>query len=114
LFKRKAVPPDDLSTADRDTLIAKNRQLLRARLSQSHCRMLHARRKNPQISVLQVLDYLRAGMAIVREREFQMYVAAMHCSYPALLPERFRKMSTEELIAATDQLRLLIQFKKGM
>ena len=76
--------------------------------------MLHARRKNPQISVLQVLDYWRAGMVIVREREFQMHVAAMHCSYPALLPERFRKMGMEELMAATDGLKILMQFKKGL
>jgi len=75
--------------------------------------MLHARRKNPQISVLQVLDYWRAGMVIVREREFQMHVAAMHCSYPALLPERFRKMSTEELIVATDALQLVFHLRKG-
>jgi hypothetical protein len=58
--------------------------------------------------VLQVLDYWRAGMSIVREREFQMHVAALHCSYPALLPERFRKMSTEELIAATEGLRMMM------
>jgi hypothetical protein len=75
--------------------------------------MLHARRKNPQTSLLQVLDYWRAGMAIVREREFQMHVAALHCSYPALLPERFRKMSTEELIAATNSLRMLMQLKRS-
>jgi hypothetical protein len=75
--------------------------------------VLHARRKNPQTSVLQVLDYWRAGMAIVREREFQMHVAAMHCSYPALLPERFRKMSTEELMAATDGLRMLMQMNRS-
>jgi hypothetical protein len=51
------------------------------------------------------------GVPIVREREFQMHVAAMHCSYPALLPERFRKMSTEELIAATDQLKMLMPLR---
>ncbi|MDZ7292454.1 MAG: hypothetical protein ONB44_20335 [candidate division KSB1 bacterium] len=50
-------------------------------------------------------------MPIIHEREFQMHVAAMHCSYPALLPERFRKKSAEELIAATERLRMLMQFR---
>jgi len=102
LFKRKAVPLDDLSPADWDSLIAKTANFSARDFRNLTAEMLHARRKNPQISVLQVLDYWRAGMAIVREREFQMHVAAMHCSYPALLPERFRKMGTEELIAATE------------
>lgn len=51
-------------------------------------------------------------MSIVREPEFQMHVAAMHCSSPALLPERVRKMSTEKLIAATDDLKMLMQLRK--
>jgi SpoVK/Ycf46/Vps4 family AAA+-type ATPase len=111
LFKRKGLPLDDLSPADWDTLIAKTANFSARDFRNLTAEMLHARRKNPQTSVLQVLDYWRAGMSIVREREFQMHVAAMHCSYPALLPERFRKMSTEELIAATDSLKLLMQLK---
>ncbi len=109
LFKRKAVPLDDLSPADWDTLIAKTANFSARDFRNLTAEMLHARRKHPQISVLQVLDYWRAGMSIVREREFQMHVAALHCSYPVLLPERFRKMSTEELIAATEGLRTLMQ-----
>jgi hypothetical protein len=114
LFKRKNVPLDNLSPADWDTLIAKTTNFSARDFRNLTAEMLHARRKHPQISVLQVLDYWRAGMAIVREREFQMHVAAMHCSYPALLPERFRKMSTEELIAAMEGLRTLMQLKKGI
>ncbi len=113
LFKRKAVPLDGLSPADWDTLIAKTTNFSARDFRNLTAEMLHARRKNPQISILQVLDYWRAGMSIVREREFQMHVAALHCSYPALLPERFRKMSTEELIAATEGLRMLMQLKRG-
>lgn len=111
LFKRKAVPLDALSPADWDTLIAKTANFSARDFRNLTAEMLHARRKNPQISILQVLDYWRAGMSIVREREFQMHVAAMHCSYPALLPERFRKMSTEDIITATDGLRMLMQFR---
>jgi SpoVK/Ycf46/Vps4 family AAA+-type ATPase len=111
LFKRKAAPLDDLSPADWDTLIAKTTNFSARDFRNLTAEMLHARRKNPQITVLQVLDYWRAGMAIVREREFQMHVAAMHCSYPALLPERFRKMSTEELIAATESMKMLMQLR---
>jgi hypothetical protein len=111
LFKRKAAPLDDLSPADWDTLIAKTANFSARDFRNLTAEMLHARRKNPQITVLQVLDYWRAGMAIVREREFQMHVAAMHCSYPALLPERFRKMSTEELIAATESMKMLMQLR---
>jgi hypothetical protein len=113
LFKRKGVPLDDLSPADWDTLIAKTSNFSARDFRNLTAEVLHARRKNPQTSVLQVLDYWRAGMSIVREREFQMHVAAMHCSYPALLPERFRKMSTEELIAATDGLRMLMQMNRS-
>ncbi len=111
LFKRKAVPLDDLSPADWDSLITKTANFSARDFRNLTAEMLHARRKNPQISVLQVLDYWRAGMSIVREREFQMHVAAMHCSYPALLPERFRRMSTEDIITATDSLRMLMQFR---
>ncbi len=113
LFKRKGVSLNDLSPADWDTLIAKTSNFSARDFRNLTAEMLHARRKHPQISVLQVLDYWRAGMSIVREREFQMHVATMHCSYPALLPERFRKMSTEELIAATERLRMLTQLKNG-
>jgi len=111
LFKRKAVPLNDLSPTDWDTLIAKTTNFSARDFRNLTAEMLHARRKNPQISVLQVLDYWRAGMSIVREREFQMHVAAMHCSYPALLPERFRKMGTEELIAATESMKMLMQLR---
>jgi SpoVK/Ycf46/Vps4 family AAA+-type ATPase len=111
LFKRKGVPLDDLSPADWDSLIAKTTNFSARDFRNLTAEMLHARRQNPQISVLQVLDYWRAGMSIVREREFQMHVAALHCSYPALLPERFRKMNTDELIVATDDLRMLMQFR---
>jgi SpoVK/Ycf46/Vps4 family AAA+-type ATPase len=114
LFKRKGIPLDNLSPADWDNFIAKTGNFSARDFRNLTAEMLHARRKNPEINVLQVLDYWRAGMSIVREREFQMHVAAMHCSYPALLPERFRKMSTEELIAATDQLRMLMQLKRGL
>jgi SpoVK/Ycf46/Vps4 family AAA+-type ATPase len=111
LFKRKGVPLDALSPADWDALIAKTANFSARDFRNLTAEMLHARRKNPHINVLQVLDYWRAGMSIVREREFQMHVAALHCSYPALLPERFCKMSTEELIAETDGLRVLMQFR---
>ena len=113
LFKRKGISLDNLSPSDWDNFIAKTANFSARDFRNLTAEMLHARRKNPQISVLQVLDYWRTGMSIVREREFQMHVAAMHCSYPALLPERFRKMSTEELIAATDSLQLALYLRKG-
>jgi len=112
LFKRKGVPLDTLLPAEWEAFIAKTVNFSARDFRNLTAEMIHARRKNPQISVLQVLDYWRAGMAIVREREFQMHIAALHCSYPVLLPERFRKMGSEELIAATDGLRMLMQLKR--
>jgi SpoVK/Ycf46/Vps4 family AAA+-type ATPase len=114
LFRRKGVPLDDLSPTDWDKFIAKTINFSARDFRNLTAEMIHARRKNAQISVLQVLDYWRAGMAIVRERELQMHLAALHCSYPALLPERFLKMSTDELIAATESMKMLMGLKRHL
>ena len=47
--------------------------------------------------VLEVLHIWQASTAIVQQRRLQTLIAALHCSYPQLLPEWLRHMSAEAI-----------------
>ena len=47
--------------------------------------------------VLEVLHIWQASTAIVQQRRLQTLIAALHCSYPQLLPEWLRNMSAEAI-----------------
>jgi hypothetical protein len=47
--------------------------------------------------VLEVLQIWQASTAIVQQRRLQTLIAALHCSYPQLLPEWLRTMSADAI-----------------
>jgi SpoVK/Ycf46/Vps4 family AAA+-type ATPase len=56
-------------------------------------------------SVLEVLQIWQASTAIVQQRRLQTLIAALHCSYPQLLPEDLRHMSVEAIQREAEELR---------
>lgn len=70
--------------------------------------VLAQRRRKPDVSPLSVLNDWSASQSIRTQREFQEVIAAQHCSYPDLLPERYRKLSDLELKRHTETLRALL------
>jgi hypothetical protein len=55
--------------------------------------------------VLEVLQNWQASTAIVQQRRLQMLIAALHCSYPHLLPEWLQNMSTEAIQKEAEELK---------
>ena len=66
------------------------------------------KRKKPDCTVLDVLHGWQASKSIKRQRELQEIIAAMHCSYPGLLPERYRTMPDEELTQRAETLKAML------
>jgi len=55
--------------------------------------------------VLEVLQIWQASTAIVQQRRLQTLLAALHCSYPQLLPEWLRHMAVEAIQKETEELK---------
>jgi len=56
-------------------------------------------------SVLEVLQIWQASTAIMQQRRLQTLIAALHCSYPQLLPTWLRSMRTEAIQKEADELK---------
>jgi hypothetical protein len=56
-------------------------------------------------SVLEVLQIWQASTAIVQQRRLQTLIAALHCSYPQLLPAWLRSMTTESIQKEAEELK---------
>lgn len=63
------------------------------------------RRKQPEVTVLEVLSGWYASRSIKTQREFQSLIAALHCSYPNLLPQRLRDQSDGEINKRIEELK---------
>ncbi len=61
--------------------------------------------KAQEKSVLAVLQIWQASTAIVQQRRLQTLIAALHCSYPQLLPECLQTMSAEAIQKAAAELK---------
>lgn len=48
------------------------------------------RKRNPELKIVDMLKMWRAGDSIQRKRRFQELLALQHCTYPNLIPERFK------------------------
>ena len=70
-------------------------------------KVLGRRKRQPEITPLEVLRKWRASNSIVRDRKLQSLIAAQHCSYPELLPENLHKTEPEELQAQIDHLMVI-------
>ncbi len=71
--------------------------------------VLAARRKTAGRRVVEVLEGWQASRSIERERQFQELIAALHCSYPRLLPSRLRDLSDDQIIQQVEHLKLLLR-----
>ena len=71
--------------------------------------VLASKRKNPEIRATDVLEGWQASRAIERERELQSLIAALHCSYPRLLPARFQAMSEGEIVERVEKIKWMLQ-----
>lgn len=70
--------------------------------------VLARRRKEPKVRVPEVLEGWQASRAIERQRELQALIAALHCSYPRLLPERFRELGEGEITERVERLKHML------
>jgi SpoVK/Ycf46/Vps4 family AAA+-type ATPase len=62
-------------------------------------------------SVLQTLEVWQASASILRQRKLQTLIAAQHCSYPGLLPERLRELvGSEDIERQVQQLKAILQY----
>jgi SpoVK/Ycf46/Vps4 family AAA+-type ATPase len=58
--------------------------------------------------VLEVLQIWQASTAIVQQRRLQTLIAALHCSYPQLLPECLRTMSADAIQKEVEALKWVL------
>jgi AAA+ superfamily predicted ATPase len=65
-------------------------------------------RKDPNKTVLDVLMGWQASKSIKRQRQFQEMIAAMHCSYPNLLPQKYRDLPDNTLMHQVEELKRLL------
>lgn len=70
--------------------------------------VLAQKRKKPEITVGDVLSGWQASKSIKRQREFQEMIAALHCSYPNLLPGKYRDISDDVLMRKVEELKILL------
>lgn len=68
--------------------------------------VLAQKRQNSQKTVIEVLSGWQASKSIKRQRDFQEMIAAQHCSYPNLLPQKYRDIPDEVLMKKTEELKL--------
>ncbi len=106
IFKRKKI---DLSEQDIQEIVEKTDYYSARDYRNLVAEVLAARRKKPEIKVLEVLSGWQASRSIKTQREFQETIAALHCSYPKLLPERFRKMEDRQIIQKIEELKMILR-----
>ena len=71
--------------------------------------VLASRRKHPEVRASEVLEGWQASRAIERERELQELIAALHCTYPRLLPQRIRDMSEKDIVERVEKIKWMLQ-----
>jgi len=71
--------------------------------------VLAQRRKSPKITVVEVMKGWHASKSIKTQREFQSMIAALHCSYPNLLPERYTEMGDAAITKRIEELKWYLQ-----
>lgn len=67
------------------------------------------KKKNSAITMDDILKNWNASKSIMNQREFQTLIAAQHCSYPELVPEKIRKMGDLEIAKRIEELRWIIK-----
>jgi hypothetical protein len=103
MFKRKKI---DIEERNLITIMEKTDYYSARDYRNFIAEVLAIRKKKKNISPLEVLSGWQASKSIKKEREFQEIIAAQHCSYPTLLPDKYKKMSDNELMLLSEELKL--------
>lgn len=67
-------------------------------------------RKDKEVKAIDVLSSWQASSAIKCQREFQSLIATQNCSYPNLIPQKFRDMGDEKILQRIEVLKLLLRY----
>ncbi|MCB9397743.1 MAG: AAA family ATPase [Acidobacteria bacterium] len=102
MFKRKKV---SISDEDLGTVLGETDYYSARDYRNLVAEVLAQRRKKPDITVLEVLSGWHASKSIKTQREFQSLIAAMHCSYPNLLPHNLREMDDRTITKRVEELK---------
>jgi AAA+ superfamily predicted ATPase len=105
MFKRKKI---DLPDPELNQVLDKTTYYSARDFRNLVAEMLAQKRKKPDITVLDVLSGWQASKSIKRQREFQEMIAALHCSYPNLLPKKYRDIPDDVLLKQVEQLKILL------
>ncbi|MGD2086319.1 MAG: AAA family ATPase, partial [Candidatus Aminicenantes bacterium] len=105
LLKRKNIRP---TPEEIDQVLAKTTYYSARDYRNLAAEILAQKRKNPHCTVLDVLMGWQASKSIKRQREFQEMIAALHCSYPLLLPQRYKDIPDETLMRKVEALKQLL------
>jgi AAA+ superfamily predicted ATPase len=71
--------------------------------------VLAERHHNKDTDVFDVLTGWQASRSIKTQREFQTLIAALHCSYPALLPSKYQQMGDAQIREKIAHMRALFE-----
>ncbi len=105
-FKRKGL---ELSTEELAALMSAT-QLYSARDYRNLvAECLSVKRIEGKVSVLKVITEWQASSSIKLQREFQELLAAQHCSYPKLVPDRISTLGEVEIARRIEQLKITLR-----
>jgi AAA+ superfamily predicted ATPase len=106
MFRRKGI---ELSGDDLEAVIAETGYYSARDYRNLVAEVLATRRKRPEVKPVEVLEGWQASRSIERERELQTLIAALHCSYPKLLPERLRELREGEISERVEKLKYVLR-----
>ena len=106
MFRRKGLK---LSAEELETVFAETDYYSARDYRNLVAEMLASRRKHPEILASEVLKGWQASRSIERERELQALIAALHCSYPKLLPPAIQAMTENEIVERVEKLKWMLQ-----
>ncbi len=106
MFARKGI---DLDDEELETVFSETDYYSARDYRNLVAEVLAARRKDPDIRASEVLEGWQASRSIERERELQELIAALHCSYPRLLPQRIQEMSERQIVERVETIKRMLQ-----
>lgn len=71
--------------------------------------VLAERRHKKDVQVVEILTGWQASRSIKSQREFQALIAALHCSYPSLLPSKYKEMGDGQIREKIAQMRAIFE-----
>ncbi|MCP5051254.1 MAG: AAA family ATPase, partial [bacterium] len=107
MFKRKSIQPTEEELLE---VIEKTNYYSARDYRNFTAEIMAQQRKHPERTVLDVLMGWQASKSIKRQRQLQEMIAAMHCSYPHLLPEKYKNIPDEVLMRKVEDLKRLLHY----